>query len=156
MEINLHAQRNELRRAFINLVVGFSPNAFITLATNSTGSVEDLKHKLGKFCAMIDKALLGDNWYKLPHEKRTDGLFTIEHTASNIHAHGVLRLPEHEHDDVPLLVQQRWSRLSEAGNTDFQEIDDAAKLAAYCTKEMHRASFDTNQIVLTREFMKSR
>lgn len=156
MEINLRKQRADIRQAFIDLIVGFNPNVFITLATNSTGSVEELTQKLCKFCAMIDKALLGDSWYRLPPDKRTDGLFTIEHTASNIHAHGILRLSAHKHNDLPLLVQQKWSRLSEAGNTDFQKIDDAAHVAAYCTKEMQRAGFDTNQIVLTREFIKSR
>jgi hypothetical protein len=156
MENNLYAQRSDLRKAFIDLVVGFNPNVFVTLATNSTDSVEELKHKLGKFCAMIDKSLLGDKWHKLPPEMRTDGIFSIEHTASNIHAHGILRLPAHDHDDLPLLVERKWNRLSKAGNTNFQNIDDVARLAAYCTKEMHKASFDTNQIVLTREFIKSR
>jgi hypothetical protein len=155
MEHNLRAQRANMRKAFIDLAVGFDPNFFVTLAMNAPAGVDDLRHRLGKFCAMLDKALLGDNWHKLPPAHRTDGLFTLEHCTSNIHAHGILRVPDNRGKDLPLLVSQKWSRLSAAGDVDVQEITDATKLAAYCTKEMHWAGFDTNQIVLTREFMRS-
>lgn len=147
--------REQLREEYIALAVSMQPNFYITLATNDFGSVADITRKLGKFCAMMDRSLIGHRWNKAPEQKRLDGLFFIEHASSNIHAHGLLRIPEARDTDMALLVERKWNRLTEAGSTDTQSIYEAVGVAEYVTKEMRGFTFDQDQTVLASQFWKN-
>ena len=147
--------REQLREEYVALAVSMQPNFYVTLATNEFGSVTDLTRRLGKFCAMMDRSLIGHRWNKAPEQNRLDGLFFIEHASSNIHAHGLLRIPEQENKDIALLVERKWNRLTQAGSTDTQSIHDAIGVAEYVTKEMRNFSFDQDQTVLASQFWKN-
>lgn len=153
MAQNNREQRKRLREAYMELAQQIQPNAFVSLATNRHGSVSEMTRLIGIFCGMLDRTLLGQKWPTLPAEQRTDGIFVIEHTKTNIHAHGFLRFTDLDKTDLALLTARKWCRLTEAGTTDFQPIYDVEGCAAYCTKEMRSFLFDPDQVVLARQFM---
>lgn len=148
----VQVKREKLREEYKNLALSMQPNYFVTLATNDFGSVSETTRVLGKFCAMMDRALLGHRWHKAPEQERVDGVFFIEHTRSNIHAHGLLRVPEQEGEDMAVLIARKWNRLTEAGSTDVQSIHDAYGVAEYVTKELKSFTFDQDQMVLASQF----
>lgn len=113
----------------------------------------DMTRLIGKYLAMMDRVLLGREWSKLTPDQRTNGIFIIEHTRTNIHAHGLLRFPAPKTYDLKTLTQERWCRLTEAGDTDVQAIFDLQRCAEYCTKEMSSFLFDPEQVVIARQFM---
>lgn len=151
----VQVKREKLREEYKNLALSMQPNYFVTLATNDFGSVSETTRVLGKFCAMMDRSLIGHRWNTTPEQKRLDGLFFIEHASSNIHAHGLLRIPEAQDVDIALLVARKWNRLTQAGSTDTQSIHDAIGVAEYVTKEMRNFSFDQDQTVLASQFWKN-
>jgi hypothetical protein len=130
------------------------PTAYVTLATNGQGDIHEMTRLIGRFCGMVDRELLGNKWHKLPREQRSDGIFFIEHAATNIHAHGFLKFPKVDGFDLPLLAALKWSRLTEAGTTDFKWLDDKNRCAYYSTKEMTSARFEGDQMVLVGQFIK--
>lgn len=153
MEQNLKAKRNALRSAYIELIESFNPNAFVTLALNKSSTMEEVTRLIGRFCGMMDRNLLGHKWHKRQPDKRTDGVFLIEHIGTNIHAHGIIRFPVDDLCTLDAQTMLAWNRLTEAGTTNVQAIHDANRLAWYCTKEMPGLIHDADQIVLVRQFM---
>ncbi|MFB0692146.1 hypothetical protein ACA106_16650 [Agrobacterium pusense] len=115
----------------------------------------DMTRLIGEYLAMMDRALLGRKWSQLSPDQRTDGIFIIEHTKTNIHAHGLLHFPKPKTHDLELLTLLKWSTLTQAGSTNFQSIYDAEHCAEYCTKEMNSFLFNADQVVLARQFMAS-
>jgi len=183
MEHNNKEQRRRLRDAYLKLGLQMQPNAFVTLTTNDTAKTDPRKKKdqgppkaltwryqgepmvseisktldmtrlIGEYLAMIDRALLGRKWSQVSPEQRTDGLFIIEHTRTNIHAHGLLRFPAAKSHDLEVLTLMKWNRLTQSGDTDFQAIYDVDGAADYCTKEMNSTQFSPDQVVLAGQFM---
>jgi hypothetical protein len=154
MEKDNRKHRQQLRDAYIETAMRIKPDAFVTLATNDTGVVSEMTRLIGKFCGMMDRELCGHKWYTLPPEQRMDGIFFIEHTKTNIHAHGLLKFPGCPELDLPLLTARKWSRLTDAGETNFQAIYDTEGVVRYCTKEIKSFAFDEDQMVLVGQFMK--
>jgi len=113
----------------------------------------DITRLIGEYLAMMDRALLGRKWSQLSPDQRTDGLFIIEHTKTNIHAHGLLRFPTAKSHDLEVLSLMKWNRLTEAGDTNFQSIYDVEGIVGYCMKEMSGVQFTPDQVVLARQFM---
>jgi len=83
---------------------------------------------------------LGQKFHKLAPDNRSDGIFFIEHTASNVHAHGLMKILNPKSVDLPVLTAMTWNRLTKAGTVDVQEITDSRRCASYCTKEMRGAA----------------
>lgn len=154
MEQNHKEHRQRLRDSYIETAGQMQPNAFVTLATNSTSEVLEMTRLIGRFCGMMDRELCGHKWHTLPAAERTDGIFFIEHVKTNIHAHGLLKFPDRHDVDLPALTALKWNRLTRSGETNFQSIYDAEGVAGYCTKEIERFSFDGDQVVLVGQFMK--
>lgn len=120
---------------------------------SETSKTLDMTRLIGEYLAMMDRALLGRNWSQLSPDQRTDGLFIIEHTKTNIHAHGLLRFPAAKSHDLEVLTLMKWNRLTQSGDTNFQSIYDAEGAAKYCAKEMNSPQFNPDQVVLARQFM---
>jgi hypothetical protein len=144
-----------IRSAYGDMASDFKPNAFLTLATNSTIDAAEVTRLIGRFCAMLDRLLLGHKWFKLPAEQRTDGMFLIEHADTNIHAHGILRMPKSDDPGLDLMIDRKWRCLIKEGTTDYSAITDLSGLVRYCTKEMILPSFNPDHVILTRQFMAS-
>lgn len=154
MTQNNRERRQQLRDGYVELVKQMGPNAYVTLATNDTGEIREMTRLIGKFCGMMDREICGHKFHTYSADKRTNGIFVIEHTKTNIHTHGLLRFPDNPTVDLPLLAARKWNILTKAGTTDFQPIYDAAGVASYCTKEMANFSFDGDQVVVAGQFIK--
>lgn len=113
----------------------------------------DMTRLIGEYLAMMDRALLGRKWSQALPDQRTDGIFVIEHTETNIHAHGLLRFPAAKTYDLEVLTLLKWNRLTQSGDTNFQWIYDGERAAEYCTKELASPQFNPDQVVLARQFM---
>lgn len=122
---------------------------------SETSKILDMTRLIGEYLAMMDRALLGRKWSQFPMEQRTAGIFIIEHTKTNIHAHGLLRFPESKYCGLDALTALKWNKLTQAGSTDFQTIYDPQGCAKYCAKEMNSFLFNPDQVVLARQFMAS-
>ena len=153
MENNSKQHRDRLQAGYIELALGMQPNAFVSLATNDYGDIPEMTRLIGRFCGMVDRDLLGHKWHTLPAEQRLNGIFFIEHVATNIHAHGILRFPDAADADLRLLTERKWSRLTKAGSTAFKLFCDTERCISYCTKEMKSFLFNGDQVVLARQFM---
>lgn len=149
-----YGHKKRLRQAWVEFVEAFEPNFYFTLTDPTEPHLATMREKLGKLCGRIDRALLGKKFARhLPHE-RTDGIFFIEHIGSNIHAHGLLRVPKASFDELGALTKMQWHRVCRDGKFDLQEVYDCAGVASYCTKEMTRFGFNPDQVAFTRDFMK--
>ncbi|KQO79009.1 hypothetical protein [Rhizobium sp. Leaf262] len=154
MTQNNQARRQRLRDSYVEFVEQMEPNAFVTLVINDIGEIAEMTRLIGKFCGMMDREICGHKFHTYSIDRRTNGVFFIEHAKTNIHAHGLLRFPDSLTVDLPLLTARKWNVLTKAGTTDFRPVHDAAGVAGYCTKEMATFSFDGDQVVLVSQFMK--
>jgi hypothetical protein len=144
----------ELRDAYVELMARtIRPNGFLTLVTNAEGSTASIRKDLKNLLARIDWALLGPKWQKLPKDERTEGVFILEHIEGRIHAHGMLRLPPHDEDDIHMTIGTHWAKLCPGGNSLLLPVGDAEVRARYCTKEMSLPWFSGDQVVCTWDFM---
>ena len=151
---NSDEDKKKLQKAWVEFAVKFEPNFYVTLTDPTEPHLMTMREKLGKLCGRIDRAVLGKKFSRhLPH-KRTDGIFFIEHVGSNIHAHGLLRVPKASHEEFDALIKMQWHRVCRDGKYDLQTVYDCAGVASYCTKEMTRFDFNPEQIAFTRDFMK--
>lgn len=154
MNFDTRDHRANLRAAYIQLACQFDPNTFVTLAANATGNLNELTCMLDRFCGMMDRKLLGHKFHKLAPDQRSDGIFFVEHTASNIHAHGLVAFRNPKKVNLAELTATTWNRLTKAGTSEVVDIYDASRCASYCTKEMRGSFFDPDQAILVRQFMK--
>lgn len=112
----------------------------------------DMTRLIGEYLAMMDRALLGRKWSQLSRDQRTDGIFIVEHTKTNIHAHGLLRFPSPKTHDLEVLTMLKWNRLTQSGDANFQSIYDEEGAVKYCTKEMNSTLFNPDQVVVAQQF----
>jgi hypothetical protein len=154
MQDNDHVNYSDLREGFVELMAHtIQPNVFLTLVTNAEGSPMKLRRAIKDLLARLDRALLGPKWQKQSKDQRTEGVFIIEHVESNIHAHGMLRLPSFDEAEIYMTVGTFWNKLCPSGNSCFRLLEDALVCARYCTKEMDMPWFSGEQIVCTWDFM---
>lgn len=149
-----YGHKKRLRQAWVEFVEAFEPNFYITLTDPTEPHLATMREKLGRLCGRIDRALLGKKFARHLPVERTDGIFFIEHIGSNIHAHGLLRVPKASFDELGALTKMQWHRVCRDGKFDLQEVYDCAGVASYCTKEMTRFGFNPDQVAFTRDFMK--
>lgn len=144
----------ELRDAYVELMARtIQPNGFLTLVTNGEGSTIGMRKNLKNLLARIDWSLLGPKWQKQPKDERTEGVFILEHVEGKIHAHGMLRLPPYDENNIHMIIGTHWATLCPGGNSLLLPIGDAARRAGYCTKEMSLPWFSGDQVVCTWDFM---
>jgi len=149
-----YGHMKRLQQAWVEFAEAFEPNFFITLTDPTEPHLTTMREKLGKLCGRVDRAVLGKKFASRLPQERTDGIFFIEHIGSNIHAHGLLRVPNTSLETLDKLTRKQWHRVCRDGKYDLQEIYDCAGVASYCTKEMIRFGFSPDQIAFTRDFMK--
>lgn len=148
--------RRQLRESYIELALSFEPNFAVTLVTNQYLTTNGMRKLIKGYCARMDNVLLGKEWASAPARQRIDGTFFIEHTASNIHAHGLLRFPSGKPMGLQRISDLVWMKLCPAGSVVVESLWDDGRFADYSTKEMIKPSYDGDQIVLVRDFMSER
>lgn len=147
---------NELRAAYVDLCRGIDVQYFVTLASNQDGTIPGMRKRARDFCARMDRKLLGPSWSKRPAGQRTDGVFFIEHVASNIHLHGLLRFPSGAEDGLRMTSALIWNKICPSGTIDFQSIYDLPRGVTYCMKELLLPGYSDEQFFLLRELMSER
>ncbi|TRB06346.1 hypothetical protein EXN61_14310 [Agrobacterium tumefaciens] len=150
----IYTESRKLQQAWVDFAKTFEPNFYVTLTDPTEPHLATMKEKLGRLCGRVDRAILGKKFARHLPEQRTDGIFFIEHVGSNIHAHGLLRVPKMSLDEFEALTKKQWHRVCRDGKYDLQEVYDCAGVASYCTKEITRYGFNPDQIAFTRDFMK--
>lgn len=145
--------RNELRAAYAKLCHGIDVQYFVTLSTHRDGTIGGMRRLARDYCARMDRKLLGHTWTTMPAAERTDGLFFIEHVASNIHLHGLLKFPKGTPEKLEMMTGLIWSKLVPSGTIDFQSIDDLPGALRYVLKEEKLSHYSSDQLLLARDLM---
>lgn len=143
----------DLRPAYVDLCRSMDLQYFVTLVTNRDGTMDGIRRRARDYCARMDRKLLGHLWHKRPATERTDGVFFIEHVASNIHLHGLLRFPSGNEEELRMTSEVVWKKICPSGSvrlTDTGTLPDAVR---YCTKEFLFPDYSDAQIVFLRELM---
>jgi hypothetical protein len=153
----IRIQTDDLREAYIKLAGANYRDYFLTLVVNHTMSREAMRSLLSRFFGRVDRALLGRDFHTMPMSRRTDGVIFVEHAASNIHAHCVLKFPKGK---VPSKLagecKKIWSTLCPSGNAKLEIQHGGGHAADYATKEITRFKYDaTDQIILVGQFANS-
>jgi hypothetical protein len=119
------------------------PAFAITLTFNWLGNVavRSAEQTIRDFGALIDRARLGNRFYKKPAESRTKFILIPEKfSAGYPHYHGVIQCPPadgsrtaaHEYRAV---VEEAWKAVVPSGTIRLEAIHDAEGWAHYVTKE---------------------
>ncbi len=146
-----------LRRAYAEFCKGLEPEYFVSLATHRDGSVTGIRRLAAAYCARMDRKLLGHNWHEASAAERTDGVFFVEHLASHIHLHGLLRFPSGATAEPETTTALIWKKLCPSGTSDLVPIQRLSSLVDYCLKEAKFVSdYSDEQIILVRELMSER
>lgn len=145
-----------MKRAYAQLCQQLEPEYFVTLATNDYGSLGRVRFLASSYCARVDRKLLGHEWHTAPAETRTDGIFFVEHTASNIHLHGLMRFPSGAAAGLEMTTALIWKKLCPSGTIDLVPIRKLSSLVDYCMKESSFQPDYSDQIILVRELMSER
>lgn len=138
----------KLRLAHQKMALDMKPELFLTLATNQTMSLEQMKRKTFGFLACMDRQMLGRKWAKKLSSERMDGLLYIEHEASNIHVHGLMTRPYCNRVGLQLWAEEFWGKICPSGSVVFKDIGDIECRANYVTKEAGKRDFFERQFFM--------
>lgn len=126
-------------------------NYAITLAWNSNVSLRLAKEHLRKLLGRVDAAFLGRRFYRHPANERAQAMFVFEKIETNIHVHGLWRLPSFE--KIKLLVSlfpgERgglWNEVVPSGSYCLTRIDDHHEAVNYMMKGQHMRSDDREMV----------
>jgi hypothetical protein len=133
-------------------------NVAVTLNYNTPISVANAAHRIGKLFGVVDRKLLGSRFNRYA-TGRVDGVLVLEHLSSNIHAHGLLRVPPERLDRFMAMFppdgRGAWSRVWEAGTQHVTAAHDPAGFGSYMAKEQRSSSAPETMIFL-RDFYATR
>lgn len=107
----------------------------VTAVFNRETSFAGGKRALEAFHARIDRAFLGRNWQRAPAERRSFAIWFPEHPQSNLHFHGLIRVPTESAKRFLTVGPAAWAKLNPAGNLDAKPITDLSGWGGYVTKE---------------------
>lgn len=107
----------------------------VTAVFNRDTSPAGGRRALKAFHARIDRAFLGRNWQHAPADRRSFALWFPEHVQSNLHFHGMIRVPAEFADRFLTVGAGAWKDLAPAGNLLTKPITDLAYWGGYITKE---------------------
>ena len=145
--------KEQLREAHVQMAVALQPKFFLTLVTNQHVDLEQVKKWTRMFLQLMDKRMLGNKFFKHAAHERMDGLFYIEHEASNIHVHGLVTQPYSNRIGLQLCGEAVWQKVCPSGSLLIKDIGDVAVRSKYCTKEYFRSEFFDRQFFVASEFM---
>lgn len=144
-------EKNQLRLAHQHMAIDMKPELFLTLATNQSMGLERVQKLTRMFVRNMDQQLLGDKFFKFASERCLDGLFYVEHEASNIHVHGLMTRPYCNRYGLQLHANRIWRDICASGSVVIKDVGDVAKRSQYCTKEAFKDSFFERQFFTAQE-----
>lgn len=143
--------RRELRGAYIALCEQLQPSVMITLATNQAWSITKMTALTKEFFGRLDRKGLGHTYSKAPPSARADGVVLIEKADLNVHAHALVTVPYGKDLSIQLVGGMLWEKLCPSGSFHIRAMEPNDP--HYCTKEMVRGNYQTEQLVLLRGLM---
>jgi hypothetical protein len=93
MQKRIYMDKAQLRLAHQHMAVAMKPKLFVTLATNQSMSLKRAQKLTCVFVRNMDRQMLGAQFFTFSNDRCLDGLFYVEHEASNIHVHGLMTQP---------------------------------------------------------------
>jgi len=116
-------------------------------------SLERVQKLTRKFVRDMDRQMLGAQFFKFSRGRCLDGLFYVEHEASNIHVHGLITGPYSNRIGLQLCADEVWGKVCPSGSVLIKDIGDVEVRSKYCTKEYFRSDFFDRQFFVGSEFM---
>ena len=93
MQKRIYMDKAQLRLAHQHMAVAMKPKLLVTLATNQSMSLKRAQKLTCVFVRNMDRQMLGHKFFTFASDRCLDGLFYVEHEASNIHVHGLMTQP---------------------------------------------------------------
>ena len=132
---------------------------FVTLAINSGAlPMRMMTYLLSQYLAKLDRRFTHNHFYRLPPERRTDGVFIAEKIDCNAHWHGIMRFPPEKRKNAVVLgltiedAVKIWKKVAPAGDAQFLTMMEGRKaVAAYVSKESWKRDF-LDQMAFAADF----
>lgn len=145
-----HKYRKRAKQELITFFAKMNYSHVLTLAWNRGApaagsssratSIAHAKRDIGLLLARLDRRLLGTK-FNLKPELRTPAVFFFEKVGTNLHAHGLLRVPSKRllslHRMFPGVRGGVWSELVPSGSYKLEIIHDVRTTVGYLLKEQH-------------------
>lgn len=130
-------------------------NVAMTLNFNSPVSLENARKSVGRCFCKVDRKLFGTRFQQKP-ERRISGVFVFEHLESNLHAHGLVRVPKERLGTFTSLFPETqrgiWSDVWSAGTQWTTQASNPAGFASYMAKEQRATSLPETMLFLEEFF----
>jgi hypothetical protein len=151
---NVYKGRHELRQAYEKWLASLDVDLFITLSLSDNVGLDQARQKLKRWLAYVDSHYLGRGWAKRPSSDRTDGIIIPESIDTNLHYHGLIRLPPRGQTQGLDVIEPRleglWQKIEWRGTCKVDWIRDAGS-ARYVTKQLVRPGY-LDHLIFPREF----
>ena len=135
------SQRKPIHAAYVDFISAHGADYFVGLAFNREITITGARRSFGKLLARIDSFYLGGKWAKFPSDERTLAFAVMEHVASNLHLHAVMKLPRGRTKrsvvTAETLIPAHWEKLVPSGSCDIKPITYLRGAASYMTKEFN-------------------
>lgn len=152
MQKRIYTDTDQLRAGHQQLALAMKPELFITLATNQQVSLARVQKLTRMFVRNMDRQMLGTQFFKFTGDRCMDGLFYVEHEASNIHVHGLVTKPYCNRVGLQLHANRIWRDICPSGSVVIKDVGDIEKRSQYCTKEFYKDRFFERQFFTAQEF----
>lgn len=142
--------------AFAKWLGGMDFNVAIHLFFNSDVSLPKAGRVVTQCFRDVDRKLLGTRFHKKPASRRTTGVILFEHLQTNLHAHGLLRVPTDRLAQFAELFPANgrgiWTDCWPSGSQTSAMLYDTAGFAHYITKEQKASAAPETMLWLEGAF----
>lgn len=150
----VHFQVSNLKKfkaAYAEWAFKLGMNYAITLAWNRDVPLSAAKGHLRKLLAHVDAAFLGRRFHRHPTNERARAMFVFEKINSNIHVHGLWRMPSIAKIKLlgALFPGERggvWNEVVPSGSYCLTRIEDHHAAVGYMMKDQHMRSDDREMV----------
>ena len=154
----IYAENAEIKDGLITLAQSLRPTHKVDLIFNADISLRSACRKIKHFDTQVHRKLVGKYFYKKPADQRIISICFPEHIDSNLHYHGVFRVPEQFHDKFQITAILAWLRVCQSGHltiSGLQNPSDIHQATNYCLKEIYKIQ-NYEHFVLSSEFWSSK
>lgn len=143
------------RSAFATWLDDPTLNVAMTLNFNTPVSLANARKAIGRCFCKVDRKLFGTR-FQHKREQRLTGVFVFEHLQSNLHAHGLVRVPVDRLGTFASLFPETqrgiWSDVWPAGTQWTTRSSEPAGFAFYMAKEQRASSLPETMLFLEEFF----
>ncbi len=139
------------KAAYAELAFNLGMNYALTLAWNRDVPLSAAKGHLREMLARVDAAFLGRRFYRHPANERARAMFVFEKVETNIHVHGLWRMPSLKKIKLlgSLFPGERggvWNEVVPSGSYCLTRIEDHHSAVGYMMKGQHMRSDDREMV----------